>query len=50
MDTLHHNMCREVFEKLDEEKVADYGHSKVYQLLPHFSENLEGKKKDAPEN
>lgn len=26
--------------------MADYGHSRAYQLLPYFADNLEGKKKE----
>lgn len=38
---------REVFDKKDEEKMGDYGHSRAFSLLPHFADNLEGKKKES---
>lgn len=33
-------MYREVFEKEDTEKMPEYGHSKAFALLPHYSEHI----------
>jgi len=34
-------MYRDVLDKIDEETMPDYGQSKNYKLLPHFSDDLE---------
>jgi hypothetical protein len=36
---------KEVFDKLDEERMADYGHSRAYQLMPHFNDCLESNRR-----
>lgn len=37
---------KEVFDKPDEEKMADYGHSRAYKIMPHFNDNLDSQRKN----
>ena len=38
----------DVLEKVDEEKMPDYAHSKNYKLLPHFLEGAKELKEHVP--